>query len=127
MPPKKGQMTKDRIVNQPTLFEPHAVDVERLLLYALGEFQARGKVLAERQLALDRLRGAFKRASEKFQTEELSDEKIAETLETLGAKVIRKPSFVAKHPFRVTVQAVLAQRASDVYHETISQNVEGKL
>lgn len=113
-------MTNDKTVDQPTLFEPNAVDAERLLLYALGEFQARGKVLAERQLALDRLRGAFKRAAEKFQTEELSDEKIAETLEKLGAKVVRKPSFVAKHPFRVTVQSELARRASQAYQETIS-------
>jgi hypothetical protein len=120
-------MTNERIVNQPTLFEPTSVDIERLLLYALGEFQSRGKVLADRPLALDRLRGAFKRASEKFQTEELSDEKIAETLEKLGAKVIRKPSFVAKHPFRVTIQTVLAERASDVYRETISENAEVKL
>ena len=120
-------MTKDKIANQPTLFEPNVVDVERLLLYALGEFQSRGKVLAERQLALDRLRGAFKRAAEKFQTEELTDEKIAEALEKLGARVIRKPAFVAKHPFRVTVQAELAQRALELYHETISQNAEVKL
>jgi histone H3/H4 len=119
-------MTKDKIVNQPTLFEPNAVDVERLLLYALGEFQSRGKVLAERQLALDRLRGAFKRAAEKFQTDELSDEKLAETLEKLGAGVVRKPSFVAKHPFRVTVQNELAKRAADVYQETVSKNVEDK-
>lgn len=119
-------MPDAKIVNQPTLFEPRVVEVERLLLYALGEFQSRGKVLADRQLALDRLRGAFKRASEKFQTEELSDEKIAETLEKLGAKVIRKPSFVAKHPFRVTVQKELAQRASDAYHESVSQDAEVK-
>src|SRR5688500_11054123 len=119
-------MTNDKTVNQPTLFEPNVIEVERLLLYALGEFQSRGKILAERQLALDRLRGAFKRASEKFQTEELSDEKIAETLEKLGARVVRKPSFVAKHPFRVTIQTTLAQRASDVYQETVSQNEEVK-
>jgi hypothetical protein len=111
-------------MNQPTLFEPKPVETERLLLYALGEFQSRGKVLAERPLPLDRLRGAFKRAAEKFQTEELSDEKIAEGLEKLGAKVIRKPSFVAKHPFQVTVNQNLAEKAFDIYKETISQDAE---
>jgi histone H3/H4 len=110
-------MSNDRIANQPTLFEPPAVEVERLLLFALGEFQARGKILADRQLPLDRLRGAFKRASEKFQTEELPDEKIAETLEKLGAKVVRKPSFVAKHPFRVTIHNELSERAKAIYRE----------
>jgi histone H3/H4 len=115
-------MTTDNIANQPTLFEPKVVDVERLLLYALGEFQSRGKILADRQLALDRLRGAFKRASEKFQTEELTDEKIAETLERLGAKVVRKPSFVAKHPFRVTVHHELSERAKTVYKETLNDD-----
>lgn len=108
-------MTDDKNLNQPTLFEPPAIDTEKLLLYALGEFQSRGKVLAERPLALDRLRGAFKRAAEKFQTEELPDEKIAETLEKLGARVVRKPSFVAKHPFRVTVNSEIAERAFEFY------------
>jgi histone H3/H4 len=83
-----------------------------------------GKVLAERPLPLDRLRGAFKRASEKFQTEELADEKIAETLEKLGARVVRKPSFVAKHPFQVTVNKDLADKAFELYKKTISQNAE---
>ena len=115
-------MTNDKPVNQPTLFEPNVIEVERLLLYALGEFQARGKILAERQLALDRLRGAFKRAAEKFQTAELSDEKLAETLEKLGARVVRKPSFVAKHPFRVTVSSVLALRAHEFYKQTLEND-----
>lgn len=115
-------MTNDKIVNQPTLFQPRAVDAERLLLYALGEFQSRGKVLAERQLPLDRLRGAFKRASEKFQTEELSDEKIVLALERLGAKVVRKPSFVAKHPFRVTVPNELSEKAKEIYREILNED-----
>lgn len=104
-------------MNQPTLFERGArgVEIERLALYALGEFQARGKILAERELALDRLRGAFKRASEHFQISEPADEKIAETLERLGAKVVRVPSFVAKHPFRVTVREDLAQQARSFF------------
>lgn len=109
-------------MNQPNLFETRTENagLERLALYALGEFQARGKILAERELALDRLRGAFKRASENFQISEPSDEKIAETLERLGAKVVRVPSFVAKHPFRVTVGASLAAQAFEFYRETVS-------
>ena len=88
------------------------------MLYALGEFQSRGKVLAERELALDRLRGAFKRASEKFEVEEFSDEKIAENLEKLGVKVKKVANFVAKHPFRVTVSIETAERAKFFYNET---------
>ena len=102
---------------QPNLFDDKTIEVEKILLYALGEFQSRGKVLAGRELALDRLRGAFKRAAEKFETEEFSDEKIAEGLEKLGAKIQRVPNFVAKHPFRVTVQNDLAERAEKNYQE----------
>lgn len=113
-------------MNQQTLFEAKTDNaaIERILLYALGEFQSRGKVLAERELALDRLRGAFKRAAERFQTAALADEKIAETLERLGAKVVKVPSFVAKHPFRVTVHQSLAAQAFEFYRETISQKAE---
>ena len=102
---------------QPTLFEVKndADDMERLTLYALGDFQSRGKVLAERRLALDRLRGAFKRASEKFGAGELSDRQLAENLQKLGARVDEVPSFVAKHPFRVTVSVDLAERARMFY------------
>jgi hypothetical protein len=111
-------------MNQPTLFEAKtpAAETEHLTLYALGEFQSRGKVLAERELALDRLRGAFRRAAERFQTAELSDEKIAKALEGLGAKVVKVPSFVAKHPFRVTVHSDLAERAKIHFQETAAQN-----
>src|SRR5215212_5266782 len=114
------------MMNQQTLFETGTgkVELERLTLYALGEFQSRGKILAERELALDRLRGAFKRASEYFQVAELADEKIAETLEKLGAKVVKVPSFVAKHPFRVTVQKDLAEKSFEFYRETISPKAE---
>ncbi|MDQ3798499.1 MAG: hypothetical protein M3384_03530 [Acidobacteriota bacterium] len=113
-------------MNQPNLFETRTENagLGKLALYALGEFQARGKILAERELALDRLRGAFKRASENFQISEPPDEEIAETLERLGAKVVRVPSFVAKHPFRVTVHGDLAARAFEFYRETISQKAE---
>lgn len=110
-------MINNQNVSQPTLFEPNVADTKEFLLYALGDFQARGKILANRELALDRLRGAFKRAAEKFQTAEMSDEAIVEMLERLGAKVVKVPNFVAKHPFRVTVQNELAERAAMVFKE----------
>ena len=116
--------SKQRKMNgQPNLFETelNAPETEKVLLYALGEFQSRGKVLAERELALDRLRGAFKRACEKFGANELPDEKIADSLEKLGATVKRVPSFVAKHPFRITATNDLAKRARELY-ETLMDN-----
>ena len=68
------------MTNQPTLFEAEIgnAEIEKVLLFALGDFQSRGKVLAERELPLDRLRGAFKRATEKFGIAEFSDEQVAE-------------------------------------------------
>ena len=108
-------MKNDRQLN---LFDVKTIEVEKILLYALGEFQSRGKVLADRELALDRLRGAFKRAAEKFGTEEFSDEKIAEGLEKLGANIKRVPNFVAKHPFRVTIQTDLAEKAKKFYRKS---------
>lgn len=111
-------------MNQPELFEtktPNA-EIENILLYALGDFQSRGKVLADRELALDRLRGAFKRAAEKFGIEELTDERIAENLEKLGAKVVKIPSFVAKHPFRITVSNDLAFKAKGFYKQTLEND-----
>jgi len=115
-------------MNQPSLFDvpTKTVNAARLVLYALGEFQARRKVLAERELPLDRLRGAFRRAAEHFETEELSDEQIARELENLGAKIKQLPSFRAKHPFHVTVQTELAQRAFEFYKESVSQDAEAK-
>lgn len=111
-------------MNQPNLFENNTQsdEIEKILLYALGDFQSRGKILAERELALDRLRGAFKRASEKFETEEFSDEKIAANLEKLGAKVIKVPIFVAKHPFRVTVSKDLAEKSRGIYNELLNND-----
>ena len=110
-------------MNQPTLFETNTenAEIEKVLLYALGDFQSRGKVLADRELALDRLRGAFKRATEKFGIAELSDEQIAETLEKLGAKIVKVQNFVAKHPFRVTISFEIAERARLFYNETLLQ------
>ena len=112
-------------MNQPSLFDVpiKTVDADKLVLYALGEFQARGKVLAERELPLDRLRGAFRRAAEHFETVELSDEQITLELENLKAKIKRLPSFRAKHPFHVTVQTELAARAVEFY----KQEQAGKL
>ncbi|HEX8196240.1 MAG TPA: hypothetical protein VF571_08635 [Pyrinomonadaceae bacterium] len=115
-------------MNQPSLFDvpTKTVDAARLVLYALGEFQARRKVLAERELPLDRLRGAFRRAAEQFETEELPDEQIARELENLGAKIKQLPSFRAKHPFHITVQTELARRAFEFYQQAVSQNAEIK-
>ena len=103
---------------QPNLFDVQTIEAEKILLYALGEFQSRGKILADRELALDRLRGAFKRAAEKFGTEEFSDEEIAQVLEKLGANIKRVPNFVAKHPFRITIQSELAETAKKIYQES---------
>src|ERR671938_1333682 len=84
-------------------------DAERVVLYALGDFQARGKVLAERDLPFDRLRGALRRAAEAFGVEELEDERAAAAFSALGANVRRVPTFFAKHPFRVVVPSALAE------------------
>lgn len=106
--------------NQPTLFETktNGEDAEKIILYALGEFQTRGFELIDRELPLDRLRGAFKRAAEHFGYEEFPDEKIADVLKNLGAKIVKVPNYVAKHPFRVTVDAELAINASEIYKQT---------
>lgn len=108
---------------QQNLFEPAngAIKNEDIILFALGDFQSRGKVLAMRELALDRLRGAVKRASEKFGVDELNDTQIAESLETLGAKVKKVPSFVAKHPYRVTVSEALAERAKMLFLDEVKK------
>lgn len=115
-------------MRQPTLFEQEtgreAIDVEHLTLYALGEFQARGKLLAERDLPLDRLRGALKRACESFGLEELSDERAVAALASLGANVRRVQPFVAKHPFRVIVPTGLAEQALAVYRRTVERQDE---
>ncbi len=102
-------------MRQPTFFDRKpsegGVDAGRLVLYALGDFQARGKLLSGRELPLDRLRGALRRAAEALDAEELDDEQAVAALGALGAQVRRVPTFVAKHPFRVTVPAELAERA----------------
>jgi hypothetical protein len=106
-------------MDQPTLFGRRTgeslIAGEELVLYALGEFQARGKALADRELPLDRLRGALRRAAEAFGVEELNDEDAAAAFAALGARVRRVPPFVAKHPYRVTVPPAVAARARDFY------------
>jgi hypothetical protein len=113
-------MTDDTNKNQPTLFETKTSEneEEKIILFALGEFQTRGFELIDRELPLDRLRGAFKRAAETFGYEEFSDEKIADILRNLGAKIVKVPNYVAKHPFRITVDAELAINASEIYKQT---------
>lgn len=107
---------------QPKLFEKPAetVDLEKVLLYALGDFQSRGKVLAGRELAFDRLRGAFLRAFERFGIAMLPDEKIVEELRRLGAIVTEVPSFVAKRPYRVTVSKKTADKGKTFIEESSS-------
>lgn len=102
---------------QPKLFEKPAesVDIETVVLYALGDFQSRGKVLADRELAFDRLRGAFLRAFEKFGVAILPDEKIVEELQRLGAEITEVSSFVAKRPFRITVSSKFASQSSKLF------------
>jgi hypothetical protein len=97
------------------------VSDERIVLYALGEFQARGKVLADRDLPLDRVRGALRRAADAFGIEMPSDERAVAALVSAGALVRRVPSFVAKHPFRVVVPISLAERAREFHQEFIAQ------
>ncbi|HVF50251.1 MAG TPA: hypothetical protein VNA19_09210 [Pyrinomonadaceae bacterium] len=108
-------------MRQPTFFDNEKAtgdaDVERLVLYALGEFQARGKALAERDLPLDRLRGALRRAADALGVEQLADEAAVAAFGRLGAQVRRVPAFVAKHPFRITVPSKLAERALALYKE----------
>jgi hypothetical protein len=101
------------------LFDPPAaaVSLEDLVLYALGEFQARRHKLADRELALDRLHGAFARASQKFGTREPSDEIIADVLQRLGASVTKLPEFVAKRPYRVVINKALSQQASETWRK----------
>lgn len=117
-------MTEDQTIHQPNLFDQKndSAEIETVLLYALGEFQSRGKILANRELALDRLRGAFKRASEKFAVVEFSDEAVANSLEKLGSKVVRVPAFVAKHPYRVTVSNRLAEQSVKFYQKSLEND-----
>ena len=109
-------------MNQPSLFDEKIIETNKVILYALGEFQSRKKLLAERELPLDRLRGAFKRACEKFGIDEFSDEESAKNLENLGAKITQVPNFVAKHPFRVIVSNELAEKSLEYYQEVVTND-----
>jgi signal recognition particle subunit SEC65 len=107
-------------MEQPGLFDekPENKELERALLFALGDFQSRNKVLADRELALDRLRGAFRRAFERFAIDEPEESRVAEALERLGARIKRIPTFIAKHPYRVTVDVDLAARGAELFRQT---------
>lgn len=102
---------------QPKLFEQAAttVDPQKVLLYALGEFQSRGHKLAGREMALDRLHGAISRSRRKFGIDELPNETIAQSLRKLGADVTELPEYIAKRPYRVLVPAELAQAAKQAF------------
>jgi hypothetical protein len=122
----KIQSAIGNFMSQTSFFEKEkrkaeAASDKQLVLYALGEFQARGKELARRELPLDRLRGALRRAAEDFGVEELSDEAVASILRSLGARVVQVPTFVAKHPFRVTVPAELAEQALETYRKRVEK------
>jgi hypothetical protein len=107
---------------QPTLFEERdaTISTEDLVLFALGDFQSRGKLLADRELALDRLLGAFRRAAELPGGRVLTDHEIADVLRQLGAQVHEVPTFVAKHPFKVIVTKELAEKSEQFYRDKIS-------
>ena len=94
-----------------------AIATDRVVLYALADFQKRGKTLAERELPLDRLRGALRRAAEVFGVAELSDDDAVSTIQMLGGRVRRVPPYVAKHPFRVTIPTEVAERAKQFFQD----------
>ena len=103
----------------------HASEPDRVVLYALADFQLRGKTLAERELPLDRLRGALRRAADAFGVAELSDEDACAAIQMLGGRVRRVPPYVAKHPFRVTVPAEVAERAKQFYRDRDASGTKG--
>jgi hypothetical protein len=111
---------------QPTLFDKPGGPVahEQIVLFALGDFQSRGKILADREIALDRLLGAFRRAAEFFESDDLSDLEIVSQLSTLGAKIQEVQSFVAKHPYRIEVPKTLALRAKEMYAITVGTRIK---
>src|SRR5262245_47598304 len=107
-------------MTQATLFSAATAapeTLENVLLYALGEFQSRGHTLADRELAFDRLRGAFLRAFGKFGMAEPPDEQIVEALRKIDARVTEIPRFVAKRPYRITVGKALAGDARKAFDQ----------
>ena len=105
----------------------HAIALDHIVLYALADFQLRGKTLAERELPLDRLRGALRRAAEVFGVAELSDEEAASAIQMLGGRVRRVPPYVAKHPFRITVSTEVAERARQFYQDQDANNDDSSI
>lgn len=104
-------------MNQPKLFEQsnETVALEDVLLYALGDFQSRGKVLVDRELALDRLHGAFLRSFAKFGIAQLSDKTVIEGLRDLSVTVTEVHNFVAKRPYRVSVNDEICRKAVEQF------------
>jgi len=102
---------------QPKLFEKttETIDLETVLLYALGGCRIIEKKLIDRELAFDRLRGAFLRGFQKFGIPEMSEEQIVQALKNLGAIVSEVPKFVAKRPFRITIGSGTASEAVNVF------------
>jgi len=112
-------------MEQPNLFQQtqRRGTLEDVALYALGDFQSRGKALANRELALDRLLGAFHRAAEVFAIDKLSDEDAITGLRALGATIRNVPAFVAKHPYRIIVGPSLAEASQDFYKTIVSSGI----
>lgn len=106
-------------MNQPKLFEQStdSAALEDVLLYALGDFQSRGKVLIGRELALDRLHGAIQRAFQEFGVAELGDDVVADGLRQLGANVVEVPTYVAMRPYKVTVSEEIGRQAFALFTE----------
>lgn len=100
-------------------------ELDHVVLYALADFQLRGKTLAERELPLDRLRGALRRAADAYGVAELSDEDAVAAIQTLGGRVRRVPPYVAKHPFRVTIPAEVAEHAKQFYRDRNAPDTDG--
>ncbi len=107
---------KPNNTGQPGLFDPsQSIETTDVLKYALGDFADRGFELAGRELALDRMLGALKRAYLAFDVLPLADDVVAESLRNLGANVIEVPGFVAKHPYRFTVDADLVETSLEYF------------
>ncbi len=104
---------------QPGLFDRPSENykIEEAVMFGLGDFQSRGLELANRKLAMDRLLGAFRRSFQKFGIGVPADAAIAECLTSIGAGVEEVPSYVAKHPYRITVPGPLARRSLEVFEK----------
>ncbi|MER3632581.1 MAG: hypothetical protein C4325_10810 [Blastocatellia bacterium] len=87
-----------------------SVKVETVVLYALGDFQARW-------LPFDRLRGAFSRASKQLGCEVAPIQDILAELKYIGAEIIDLPDFMAKWPYRIRIPDELARRAAATFAE----------